>query len=213
MGHSKPTTPAFIESFMARHPRVARHRRRFAALLFTLSTLLVLLIVLLAVLPSRKNGSGGYEGSGHPGSDGGSAASDEDLKKHNQGIPRPPINRSNAGGWTKQGKGEGTYYDPSVRVGTDKFTMGACEFEYINSMQDMIAALNRPDFGNFSRSSNSPACGQCIRVTGPNGSVDVQIVDMCPGCKSGDVDLTPGAFSKIAHIDAGRVPISWERCP
>ncbi|CAO3572495.1 unnamed protein product [Mortierella alpina] len=215
---SKLTPPAFIETFMARHPRVARHRRRFAALLFTLTTLLILLIVLLAVLLSRKNGSGDYEegiggGGGQTGSGGGSTSTDDDLKKHNQGIQRPPINRSNAGGWTKQGKGEGTYYDPSVRVGTDKFTMGACEFEYINSMQDMIAALNKPDFGSFPRSSNSPACGQCIRVTGPNGSVDVQIVDMCPGCKSGDIDLTPGAFSKVAHIDAGRVRITWERCP
>ncbi|KAG0206436.1 hypothetical protein BGX28_002108 [Mortierella sp. GBA30] len=198
---------------MARHPRIARHRRRFAALIFTVTTLLLLLIVLLAVLLSLKGGLGNGDGNGGGDNGGGSATTDEDLRKHNQGIARPPINRSNAGGWTNQGKGDGTYYDPSIRVGTDQFTMGACEFEYINSVRDMIAALNKPDFGNFSRSSDSPACGQCIRITGPDGVVDVQIVDMCPGCKSGDVDLTPGAFSKIAHMDAGRVRISWERCP
>jgi hypothetical protein len=56
--------------------------------------------------------------------------------------------------------------------------MGACEFPFINSVHDMIAALNKPDFGSFPRAMNSPACGQCIRVTGPNGTVDVQIVDM-----------------------------------
>ncbi|KAG0258754.1 hypothetical protein BGZ95_004880 [Linnemannia exigua] len=90
--------------------------------------------------------------------------------------------------------------------------MGACEFPFINSAMDMIAALNKPDFGNFARASTSPACGQCLQVTGPNGTVTVQVVDMCPGCKSGDVDLTPGAFAKIASLDAGRVRISWRRC-
>ena len=34
----------------------------------------------------------------------------------------------------------------------------------------------------------------------------------CPSCKSGALDLSPAAFAKIAHIDQGRVPISWERC-
>lgn len=56
--------------------------------------------------------------------------------------------------------------------------MGACEYPYINSAMDMIAALNKPDFGNFARASKSPACGQCLQLVGPNGTVTVQIVDM-----------------------------------
>lgn len=56
--------------------------------------------------------------------------------------------------------------------------MGACEYPYINSAMDMIAALNKPDFGNFARASKSPACGQCLQLVGPNGAVTVQIVDM-----------------------------------
>ncbi|ORZ12073.1 RlpA-like double-psi beta-barrel-protein domain-containing protein-containing protein, partial [Lobosporangium transversale] len=82
-----------------------------------------------------------------------------------------------------------------------------------NSVYDMIAALNKPDFGSFTYASQSPACGQCLIVRGPKGTVEVQVVDMCPGCKSGSLDLSPGAFARIADIDAGRVPISWERCP
>ncbi|KAI7817053.1 RlpA-like double-psi beta-barrel-protein domain-containing protein-containing protein, partial [Gamsiella multidivaricata] len=82
-----------------------------------------------------------------------------------------------------------------------------------NSVHDMIAALNKPDFGQFPIASKSPACGQCLQVAGPNGTVQVQIVDMCPGCKSGSVDLSPGAFAKIADLDAGRVRIRWQRCP
>ncbi|KAF9305056.1 hypothetical protein BGZ74_011552 [Mortierella antarctica] len=184
------STPAFIEAFMARHPRISRHRRRFAALIFTIVTLLLLLIVLLSVFLSRKGDDLGDD-LGDYGD--GTTATDEELARHNRGKKRPPIN-----------------HNPSVKISTGDFVMGACEFPYINSVHDMIAALNKPDFGSFPRAMNSPACGQCIRVMGPNGTVDVQIVDMCPGCKSGDVDLSPGAFSKIAHLDTGRIPISWQ---
>ncbi|KAG0092848.1 hypothetical protein BGZ92_008413 [Podila epicladia] len=197
------STPAFIEAFMARHPRISRHRRRFAALIFTIVTLLLLLIVLLSVLLHRKGDDLGDYGDG-------TTATDEELERYNRGKKRPPINHSKDDRWARRGQGEGTYYDPSVKISTGDFVMGACEFPFINSVHDMIAALNKPDFGLFPRAMNSPACGQCIRVMGPNGTVDVQIVDMCPGCKSGDVDLSPGAFSKIAHLDTGRIPISWQ---
>ncbi|KAF9186395.1 hypothetical protein BGZ51_002038 [Haplosporangium sp. Z 767] len=206
---SKNLTPQVIKSFLARHPRISRHRRRFAALICTIVVLLLLLIVLLSLRFTREPSNsleGGY------GFNDNASATEADLRKHNKGKSRPSINRSEAPGWTRKGQGEGTYYDPSVKTGSGDFVMGACEFEYINSVYDLIAALNKPDFGDFSRPKNSPACGQCIRVSGPNGTVEVQVVDMCPGCKSGDVDLSPGAFAKVAHLDSGRVPISWERC-
>ncbi|KAF9316218.1 hypothetical protein BG003_002176 [Podila horticola] len=139
---------------MARHPRISRHRRRFAALICTVVTLLLLLIVLLSVLLSRKRDDLGDYGDG-------TTATDEELARYNRGKTRPPIN-----------------HNPSVKIATGDFVMGACEFPFINSVHDMIAALNKPDFGSFPRAMNSPACGQCIRVTGPNGTVDVQIVDM-----------------------------------
>ncbi|KAF9934520.1 hypothetical protein FBU30_001661 [Linnemannia zychae] len=213
----KPPTssPTFLDQFMARHPKIARHRRRFAALIFTSVTLFLLLIVLLAVTLTRKHSSDhGDGGFGQPGNEWGdeSTATAEELRKHNAGLSPAPINHSNAPGWTSQGQGDGTFYDPSIKNGVGQFQMGACEFPYINSVKDMIAALNKPDFGNFARASNSPACGQCLQVTGPNGTVTVQVIDMCPGCNSGDVDLTPGAFAKIASLDAGRVRISWRRC-
>jgi expansin (peptidoglycan-binding protein) len=39
--------------------------------------------------------------------------------------------------------------------------------------------------------------------------VTVRIVDLCPECASGDLDLSPDAFEQIAEIERGRVPISW----
>ncbi|KAF8941136.1 RlpA-like double-psi beta-barrel-protein domain-containing protein-containing protein [Dissophora ornata] len=218
LSHSGKISPTFIESFMERHPRVSRHRRRFAAFLFTTVTVILLLIVLLAVILSRKgssnDGNDGGGGSGNGGSGSTSqTATDEELAKHNQGISRPPINHSNATGWAWQGQGDGTYYDPSVKNGAGQFQEGACGFQFINSIHDMVVALNKPDLGAFPVASKSPACGQCLQVTGPNGTVQVQIVDMCPACESGSLDLTPGAFERIASLDAGRVHISWVRCP
>ena len=49
----------------------------------------------------------------------------------------------------------------------------------------------------------------CADVDGPNGSVRVRIVDLCPECASGDLDLSPQAFDQIAERAQGRVPITW----
>ncbi|ORY03531.1 barwin-like endoglucanase [Basidiobolus meristosporus CBS 931.73] len=93
-------------------------------------------------------------------------------------------------------QGDATYYDPGL---------GACEATHGPS--DMIAALNAPQYGNAPRGSSS--CFKCATVTGPKGNVKVQIVDKCPGCKHGDLDLSPAAFNRIADEAAGRVTISW----
>jgi expansin (peptidoglycan-binding protein) len=45
--------------------------------------------------------------------------------------------------------------------------------------------------------------------------VVVRVVDQCPGCKHGDLDLGRQAFAKIAPLSAGRVSIAWHEvaCP
>lgn len=90
--------------------------------------------------------------------------------------------------------GEGTYYDADGS--------GNCSFD--PSPGDlMVAAMNQADY------DGSAVCGACIEVDGPNGTVTVRIVDSCPGCAFGDVDLSQQAFERIAPLSAGRVPISW----
>ncbi|KAG0242809.1 hypothetical protein BGW41_003485 [Actinomortierella wolfii] len=219
----------FLVGFMGRHPWIRQHRRRFIALVFAgIFVVLTIIIVLAVVLSSKGDGGDGDQqvpGGDHGGSGGGGGSNGglntglddkkklADLKKYNDGKKPPSVNTIVSSGWTSQGSGEGTYYDPAERTPFG-FQPGACEFEYINSPKDMIAALNHIDFKAqlYPRKSNSPACGQCLHVKGPKGSVIVQVVDVCPGCKSGDVDLAPGAFSKIANFEQGRVPITWTRC-
>ena len=56
-------------------------------------------------------------------------------------------------------------------------------------------------------------CGQCVLVTGPKGTVKVRIVDLCPGCAMGGLDLSSQAFAAIAALSAGRVKITWHFVP
>ena len=90
--------------------------------------------------------------------------------------------------------GEATYYDAD---GT-----GNCSFE-ASPGDLMVAAMNEADY------AGSGACGACAAIDGPAGRVVVRIVDRCPGCAPGDIDLAPEAFERIADLSAGRVPITW----
>lgn len=94
--------------------------------------------------------------------------------------------------------GEATYYDAD---GT-----GACGFSASNDF--MVAAINDEQYSKEN-------CGRCVSVTGPRGTVTVRIVDKCPGCDEGDLDLSQTAFGKIAKLSDGRVPITWRfvACP
>ncbi len=94
--------------------------------------------------------------------------------------------------------GKATYY-PATGA-------GKCSFE--RSPDDlMVAALNAPDYGR------AAWCGACLAVTGPRGEVTVRVVDRCPRCKRGDLDLSRQAFAHIAPLSVGRVKISWRVVP
>jgi expansin len=91
--------------------------------------------------------------------------------------------------------GEGTYYDATGD--------GACSFG--PSPRDLdVAALNDVQW------DSAALCGACAAVTGPSGTVTVRLVDRCPECRAGDLDLSPQAFAKVAELSLGRVPISWQ---
>jgi hypothetical protein len=74
------------------------------------------------------------------------------------------------------------------------------------SLEPSAAALNSSQFDNA-------ACGRCVAVTGPHGTTVARIVDECTTCDHGDLDLSRTAFSKIAKLSAGRVPITWHFAP
>lgn len=67
----------------------------------------------------------------------------------------------------------------------------------------MVAAMNELQY------DGARACGACVRVSGPKGTIVVRIVDRCPECQEGHIDLSAEAFAKIADPVQGVVPISW----
>jgi expansin (peptidoglycan-binding protein) len=111
----------------------------------------------------------------------GCASDDDELS--------PEACRGDVGPFT----GEATYYDAD---GT-----GNCSFEADPGR--MVAAMNGVDY------AGAGWCGACVVVSGPRGDVTVRIVDQCPGCAEGDLDLSREAFAKIADPVAGRVAITW----
>ena len=83
---------------------------------------------------------------------------------------------------------------------------GACGFG--PSPNDLnVAAMDQPEW------NGSAVCGECVAVTGPKGSVTVRIVDLCPECEPGHLDLSQQAFAQIADVSAGRVSITWKVVP
>ncbi len=90
--------------------------------------------------------------------------------------------------------GEGTFYGATGG--------GNCMFDPTPENL-MVAAMNHTDY------ANALLCGAYIEVQGPAGTVMVRIVDRCPECRPGDVDLSREAFARIADPIQGRVPIRW----
>ncbi|CAO3693628.1 hypothetical protein G6F70_001871 [Rhizopus microsporus] len=81
--------------------------------------------------------------------------------------------------------------------------------KYSATIHSMIGAMAMKKFEQ---------CYKCMKVTNNKNkkSVVVKIVDKCAGCKVGKaIDLTPGAFKKLADLDVGVIDISWKTisCP
>jgi expansin (peptidoglycan-binding protein) len=67
----------------------------------------------------------------------------------------------------------------------------------------MVSAMNADEY------DNAAACGTYVHVSGPKGEVTVRIVDLCPECRLGHLDLSREAFAQIADLPLGRVDITW----
>jgi expansin len=72
----------------------------------------------------------------------------------------------------------------------------------------LVAAINDADYLKSAR------CGSCLVVVGPDESeILVEVVDRCPACKPGDLDLSRDAFALLAPLERGRIKIRWLPVP
>ncbi|PPQ87999.1 hypothetical protein CVT25_001078 [Psilocybe cyanescens] len=82
---------------------------------------------------------------------------------------------------------------------------GACGT--VHKDTDMIAAMDQDRYG-FS-GNKSPLCGKQVKITNTKNqkTVVVTVADDCPTCvNSNSIDLSQGAFEKIATVEEGMVP-------
>ena len=95
-----------------------------------------------------------------------------------------------------QTSGEATHYELASGG------MGNCSYPSPPAGQ-LYVALPPSEYGS------SAACGSYLQVSGPDGSVTVEVIDQCPECQAGHIDLSEQAFAKIAPLSAGLVPVTY----
>jgi hypothetical protein len=92
---------------------------------------------------------------------------------------------------------------------------GACGTQLNDS--DMIVALSHVAWGAstydvMTGAASNPWCGQEIEVHYKGNSVKAKIMDMCPGCKGDDIDLSPAAWKALTGSDEmTRYQATWSK--
>ncbi|KAJ8578728.1 hypothetical protein ON010_g480 [Phytophthora cinnamomi] len=108
-------------------------------------------------------------------------------------------------------EGDGTSYT----IG--QVSSGNCNFmSAIPSASNNYVALNNAQWDNLGN------CGRCIEVscidekcTVKNKTAVVQVLDRCPKCAHGALDLSPTVYKEITGLDPDRLTVRWRfvDCP
>ncbi|KAK7460896.1 hypothetical protein VKT23_008824 [Stygiomarasmius scandens] len=94
----------------------------------------------------------------------------------------------------QSGTGSATFYHPGT-------AQGACGMT--NTDSDHVVAVSTQIF-------NNGLCNKNMNVSYQGKSVQVKVVDSCPGCGPNDIDLSPSAFSVLADQSVGRIQVDWK---
>ena len=94
-------------------------------------------------------------------------------------------------------KGEAVYYDANGR-GSCSLTFGrdAAVLSAPNAVYDKIQA-----------------CGQCLEITGSEGTQVVMVADRCNDCPPNRLVINKPAFLKIAGTKVGNAEVTWKPVP
>jgi expansin (peptidoglycan-binding protein) len=107
--------------------------------------------------------------------------------------------------------GDGTFYIDAEAPGSASATFN-CSFVNAN-IKPYYGAMNNTQY------ATADYCGTCVELTGKAGTKGTQIieiVDKCPECLVGDIDLSNQAFLAIfGDLGIGRAKMDWHEvaCP
>ncbi|KAI1433161.1 riboflavine-aldehyde-forming enzyme [Xylaria sp. CBS 124048] len=86
--------------------------------------------------------------------------------------------------------GDMTYFNPGL---------GSCG--QTNGPNDAIVAMSPADVVG--------KCGKSIKINYQGKTATAKVVDTCPSCATGSIDVSPSVFSSLAPLDLGRVKVTW----
>lgn len=121
------------------------------------------------------------------------------------GLSRRSSHHQNLPVGSQTYSGDLTYYSPGL---------GACGIT--SSANDDIVSISHITFDAASSVSNpnaNPLCKHKIRASRDGKSLDLTVVDRCVGCQANDIDVSPGAFKRLADPALGRTEVSWAWLP
>ncbi|WP_378742105.1 expansin EXLX1 family cellulose-binding protein [Nocardia brasiliensis] len=90
--------------------------------------------------------------------------------------------------------GEARFYSFSEGV--------ACSYSEL-PMDGFYVGMSTPEYGR------AEPCGAYLDIRGPRGEVRALVVDRCPGCAPGQLDLSTAAFTQIADLSDGVAKIHY----
>jgi len=97
--------------------------------------------------------------------------------------------------------GDMTFYDASVGL-------GSCGTQGENNQ--MLVALAADVMQNGQDSNDNPKCFKKINISYKGKTHQGMIVDTCPECKGGSIDVTEALFEKFAPAVVGRLHgVKW----
>jgi len=102
---------------------------------------------------------------------------------------------------SKRYTGDMTYYDTSVGL-------GSCGTQ--GSNDERLVALAADVMANGANPNDNPKCGKTINIYYQGKTHTGTVVDTCPECQGGSIDVTQVLFEAVAPHGDGRVHgVQW----
>lgn len=112
-----------------------------------------------------------------------------------------PVENLESRALSSSGTGDMTFYTPGL---------GSCGISSTNS--DLIVALAAADMATagVANPNKNPLCNRNIKITYGGKTFTGKVVDTCPGCAKGGIDVSPSLFDKFAPESQGRLHgVKW----
>jgi hypothetical protein len=107
----------------------------------------------------------------------------------------------------------GEKYHGDITIYDNTGAAGACGEPLTDS--DMIVALAKPTWGEstydvMTGEATNPWCGQKITIEYQGNQIQATIMDLCPVCAAGDIDLSLAAWKALTGLDEKtRLQADW----